>query len=464
MHAAGDVSRTRAAAATACRRGRQQRVARQAGRRGLVHDGRDPHPAPRGVAGHAGHQVGFKLIPRRVLLEQPGARRAELNPMVGARLGGVPKPRLLSALAGWARSTARATRGSIATSPSRSSPTSSRTIPTALARFEREATSVARLSHPNILAIFEFARTATPRSSSWSWWTARRCAPRLEGGPIPPRRAVGYALQIAKGIAAAHARGLVHRDLKPENVMITRDDQVKILDFGLAKTDRVPDGGDMTRDPAGRTTPARCGHVRLHGAGAGARASGRSSGRHLRVRRGAVRNAQRRTRVQGRDRRGHDDRHPDEGSAGYRHCHDWPFPRPRAHRPPLSGEDAGACDSSRPTIWRSRSRRSRRRRRRRLDSDGDCDAAAATPARRASLAAVDGRGVAVLAAAASWVSRAALGPGGAGTSSRGSPRPPGRRPHPACRRTAAPWRTRFASTAAGISMRSEWAVATPRRS
>jgi eukaryotic-like serine/threonine-protein kinase len=108
--------------------------------------------------------------------------------------------------------------------------------PAALARFEREALSVARLSHPNILSIFEFGRDGATAFVVTELVVGDTLRARLAGGALSPRRATGYALQIARGIAAAHARGIVHRDLKPENVMITRDDQVKILDFGLAKT------------------------------------------------------------------------------------------------------------------------------------------------------------------------------------------------------------------------------------
>ncbi len=118
--------------------------------------------------------------------------------------------------------------------------------PTALARFEREAMSVARLSHPNILSIFEFAQDAGTAFVVMELVDGETLRARLERGALPARRAVAYALQIARGIAAAHARGIVHRDLKPENVMITRDDHVKILDFGLAKPLDTADN-EMTR-------------------------------------------------------------------------------------------------------------------------------------------------------------------------------------------------------------------------
>jgi eukaryotic-like serine/threonine-protein kinase len=107
--------------------------------------------------------------------------------------------------------------------------------PAAVGRFEREAMSVARLSHPNILSIFEFVQQNGTAFVVTEFVEGETLRARLDGGPLAARRAVAYALQIARGIAAAHARGIVHRDLKPENVMITRDDHIKILDFGLAK-------------------------------------------------------------------------------------------------------------------------------------------------------------------------------------------------------------------------------------
>ncbi len=125
--------------------------------------------------------------------------------------------------------------------------------PGALARFEREAMSVAKLSHPNILAIFEFAQDGSTAFVVTELVDGETLRARLGRGALPPRRAIAYALQMAKGIAAAHARGIVHRDLKPENVMITRDDQVKILDFGLAKSIDATEG-DMTRGAGLATT------------------------------------------------------------------------------------------------------------------------------------------------------------------------------------------------------------------
>ena len=118
--------------------------------------------------------------------------------------------------------------------------------PDALARFEREAMTVAKLSHPNILAVYEFGRDDGTAFVVMELVPGETLRARLERGALPSRRAVAYALQIARGIAAAHARNIVHRDLKPENVMITLDDQVKVLDFGLAKS-VDPAQSDMTR-------------------------------------------------------------------------------------------------------------------------------------------------------------------------------------------------------------------------
>jgi serine/threonine protein kinase/tetratricopeptide (TPR) repeat protein len=105
----------------------------------------------------------------------------------------------------------------------------------ALARFEREAQAVAALSHPNILAIHDFGRDGDVTYCVMELLEGESLRQRLEAAAIPPRKAVDYAQQILRGLAAAHDRGIVHRDLKPDNVYLTRDGLVKILDFGLAR-------------------------------------------------------------------------------------------------------------------------------------------------------------------------------------------------------------------------------------
>jgi eukaryotic-like serine/threonine-protein kinase len=108
-------------------------------------------------------------------------------------------------------------------------------------RFEQEAKTVAALNHPNIMGIHDIGTFEGAPFLVSELLEGETLRQKIDGGPIPTRRTVEYALGIAKGLAAAHEKGIVHRDLKPENVFITHDGGVKILDFGLAKLVR-PEG------------------------------------------------------------------------------------------------------------------------------------------------------------------------------------------------------------------------------
>jgi eukaryotic-like serine/threonine-protein kinase len=107
--------------------------------------------------------------------------------------------------------------------------------PQALARFEREARAVASLSHPNILAIHDFGTDLGVAYAVMELLDGEILRQRLVESPIPWRKAVGIAVQLADGLASAHAKGIVHRDLKPENIFLTTSGLAKILDFGLAR-------------------------------------------------------------------------------------------------------------------------------------------------------------------------------------------------------------------------------------
>jgi len=114
--------------------------------------------------------------------------------------------------------------------PSGSAPDSER-----LRRFEQEARATAVLNHPNILAVFDIGSQDNSPYIVSELLDGETLRERLNSGALPVRKAAEYALQISRGLAAAHDHGIFHRDLKPENIFITRDGHVKILDFGLAK-------------------------------------------------------------------------------------------------------------------------------------------------------------------------------------------------------------------------------------
>src|SRR5215471_5503359 len=125
--------------------------------------------------------------------------------------------------------------------------------PDRLRRFNQEARAVAAISHPNILAIYDVGTSDQTVYLVSEYLEGNTLRDRLRGGALTVRRACEWAEQIANGLSAAHDQGITHRDLKPENIFITRDDHVKILDFGLAKLSRA--NADAETLAASGTTP-----------------------------------------------------------------------------------------------------------------------------------------------------------------------------------------------------------------
>jgi serine/threonine protein kinase len=119
-----------------------------------------------------------------------------------------------------------------------------------VARFEQEAQAAGALNHPNILAIYDVDTQGNILYVVSELLEGEELRDRLEQGPLSVRKAIEYAQQIVSGLCAAHEKGIVHRDLKPENLFITKDERVKILDFGIAKLTTSPQStnADISED------------------------------------------------------------------------------------------------------------------------------------------------------------------------------------------------------------------------
>jgi eukaryotic-like serine/threonine-protein kinase len=132
--------------------------------------------------------------------------------------------------------------------------------PERLARFAREAKTLASLNHPHVAAIYGFEKSEGVHALVMELVEGEDLSQRLAGGAIPLAEALAVAKQIAGALEAAHEHGIIHRDLKPANIMIRRDGLVKVLDFGLAKLAHAP-GTEDTVLPTMSATMTEAGAI-----------------------------------------------------------------------------------------------------------------------------------------------------------------------------------------------------------
>ncbi|HVT15514.1 MAG TPA: protein kinase [Thermoanaerobaculia bacterium] len=135
--------------------------------------------------------------------------------------------------------------------------------PDAKARFLQEARAASALDHPNICTIHEVGETADGQLFlAMACYDGETLKKRLERGTLPIDVVIDFAAQISRGLAKAHRQGIVHRDVKPANLMITGDDIVKILDFGIAK---LAGAAAITRAGSSLGTPGYMSPEQAHG-------------------------------------------------------------------------------------------------------------------------------------------------------------------------------------------------------
>ena len=115
-----------------------------------------------------------------------------------------------------------------------------------LARFQREARTLASLNHPHIAQIYGLEEQPTRVALAMEFVEGDDLAQRLARGPLPLDDIFPIARQVGDALESAHAQGIIHRDLKPANIKVRPDGTVKVLDFGLAKAIRPTEAGPHT--------------------------------------------------------------------------------------------------------------------------------------------------------------------------------------------------------------------------
>ena len=164
------------------------------------------------------------------------------------------------------------------------------------ARLAREAQAVARLSHPNVVAIYDVGSSAGRMFLAMELVEGETLAVWLAQGTRTPSEILTMFLMAGRGLAAAHRAGIVHRDFKPQNVMVASDGSARVMDFGLAAAGGA--GSPASSPHQGGRHPR---NAALHVARADGRAAGRSACRSIQLLRRALGGAARRAPVRGDD-------------------------------------------------------------------------------------------------------------------------------------------------------------------